>query len=59
MGVHIETTRPSKIMLLISLAIVVLAVVGHYYRIPYVTQYQFWVLLAGYVVLLFGSLFGR
>lgn len=59
MGIRIETTRPSTWVLVLSLIIVVLAIIAHYYRVPYLSQHKFWVLAIGYVVLLFGSLFGR
>jgi purine-cytosine permease-like protein len=59
MAIRIETTRPSTLIVVLSLIIVILAIVGHFTRIPYVTQYQFWVLVLGYVVLLFGALYGK
>jgi hypothetical protein len=57
MGIHVDTKQPSKFMLLLSLLIVILGVVGHYARIPYITQYHFWVVVLGYVVLLLGTLY--
>jgi len=44
-------SAPTQIVFLISLALAVLAVVGHFVMIPYVTVYQFWVAVAGYAVL--------
>jgi hypothetical protein len=41
---------------IISVALAVLALVGHFVSIPFVTLYQFWVALAAYVVLLVGCL---
>ena len=42
---------PTQMVFLISLVIAVLALVGHFVLIPYVTAYQFWVAIAAYVVL--------
>jgi hypothetical protein len=42
---------PTQMVFLISLILAVLALVGHFVLIPYVTTYQFWVAIAAYVVL--------
>jgi len=42
---------PTQYVFLLSLALAVLALVGHFVLIPYVTVYQFWIAIAGYVVL--------
>ena len=42
---------PTQMVFLISLVLAVLALVGHFVVIPYVTTYQFWIAIAGYVVL--------
>ena len=39
---------------IISLILAVLALLGHFANIPYVTQYQFWLAIIGYVVLAAG-----
>jgi hypothetical protein len=44
-------SAPTQIVFLISLILAVLALVGHYTQIPYVTAYQFWVAIVAYVVL--------
>ena len=59
MAVHIETTRPGKLILLLSLIIVILAIVSRFTPIAYVSPNHFWVLAAGYGVLLFGNLYGK
>jgi len=35
----------------------VLALAGHFVKIPFVTEYQFWVAIAAYVVLFAGAVF--
>jgi hypothetical protein len=57
MPVHIDTRQPSKLLLLLSLVIVIVAIAGHFVRIPYVTPYDLWVAVAGYGLLLFATLF--
>ena len=42
---------PTQLVFLISLALAVLALISHFVLIPFVTPYQFWVAIAGYVVL--------
>jgi len=42
---------PTQMVFLISLVLAVLALVGHFVKIPYVTAYQFWIAIAGYAVL--------
>ena len=51
-----ELHVPSMWLFLISLVLAVLAVVGLFYSIPYVTAYAFWVAVAAYVVLAIGNL---
>ena len=40
----------------ISVVLAVLALLGHFAKIPFVTEYQFWVAIVAYVVLLLGNL---
>ena len=42
---------PSKAVFLIALALVILALLGYFITIPFVTQFQFWLAVLGYVVL--------
>ena len=57
MPVRIETKNPHTLILVLSLLIVSLALAGHFTRIPFITQYQFWVAIIGYLVLLWAVLF--
>jgi len=47
-------SAPTLPVFLISVVLAVLALVGHFVSMPFVTLYQFWVALAAYVVLLVG-----
>ena len=50
-------TSPSVRTLILSLLIVVLGIVGRYIQIPFVTTYQFWFPVAGFSLLMLGTLF--
>lgn len=56
MGIRIETRQPKTWLLVLSLIVVLAAIIGHFTRIPYLTQYQFWVAVAGYVILVLATL---
>ena len=47
-------SAPKQIVFLISLILAIVAVIGHFVGIPFVTLYQWWILLAGYVILALG-----
>ena len=47
-------SAPTQIVFLISLALALLAVIGLFVTIPFISMYAFWVAIAGYVVLAAG-----
>jgi len=49
-------SAPTQVVFIISLILAVLALIGHFVNIPIVTQYQFWIAIAGYVVLAAGCM---
>jgi hypothetical protein len=49
-----KLNAPTKIIFLISLLLVALAVISRFTPIPYISQYQFWVAIVGYLVLVAG-----
>ena len=49
-----KLSAPKQIVFLISLILAIIAVVSHFVGIPFVSLYQFWILLAGYVLLALG-----
>lgn len=53
-GHTMKLNAPTKLIFLISLLLVALAVISRFTPIPYVSQYQFWVALVGYLVLVAG-----
>jgi hypothetical protein len=48
--------KPSKVLFLIALALAVLALVGFFLTIPVITQYNFWLALAGFLLLALGCI---
>ena len=50
-GDDVRLNAPTQMVFLISLILAVLALVGHFVWIPYVTAYQFWIAIVGYTVL--------
>lgn len=52
-----KTNAPKSITLWIAVILVLIAVVGYFVTIPYVSPYIFWIMLVGFVVLLAGNLF--
>ena len=51
-----KTNAPRKLTVLIAIILGILALVGYFVAIPFITVYAFWILFAGFVVLLAGSL---
>jgi len=49
-------SAPTMPVFIISVILAVLALIGHFVVIPYVTLYGFWLALAAYVVLAVGCL---
>jgi hypothetical protein len=51
---------PTQVMFLVSLALVVLAIVGLFViNIPVISMYGFWVAVAGYAVLALACIFPK
>jgi hypothetical protein len=51
----IKLKTPGLPVFLIALALVVLALIGYFMTVPVLTKYQFWLAVAGYLVLALGS----
>jgi len=45
---------PTQVVFIISLIIAVLALIGHFVSIPFISEYRFWLAIIGYVVLAAG-----
>ncbi len=57
MANRINVYRPSERVVIVSAILAVLALVGHFTRVQYLTEYQFLLAILAYVVLLLGALF--
>jgi len=45
---------PTQVVFIISLIIAVLALIGHFVSISFISEYRFWLAIIGYVVLAAG-----
>jgi len=52
---NIKLHAPTIVIFLISLVLAVLALVGYFVVIPYITMYGFWIAIVAYVVLAYGN----
>jgi hypothetical protein len=52
---NIQLHAPTMLIFLISLVLAVLALVGYFVVIPYITMYGFWIAIIAYVVLAYGN----
>jgi hypothetical protein len=51
-----KLSAPTQIVFLISLALAVIAVIGVFVSIPFVSLYAFWIAIIGYIVLAAGCM---
>ena len=51
-----KTNAPKSLTIWIAIILGIVALVGHFVAIPFISVYAFWILLAGLIVLLAGSL---
>lgn len=60
MGGYASVMKLSALTLLlffVSAALVMASVIGYFRPLPYITEYRYWLALAGYAVLTFGIIF--
>jgi len=50
-----KLTPPKRITFWISLAIAVLGLIAYFVKIPFLSDYKFWVVLVAYVLLFLGN----
>ena len=48
--------RPAQALFLIAVALAVLALCGFFLTVPILTQYHFWIALAGFLLLALGCI---
>jgi purine-cytosine permease-like protein len=56
MANQINISRPTTLIVIISVILAILALIGHFARVQFLTEYQFWLAMIAYVVLLLGVL---
>jgi hypothetical protein len=47
-------SAPTMPIFLVSLVLAVLALIGHFVAIPFVSMYQFWIAIVAYIVIAVG-----
>jgi hypothetical protein len=57
MANQININRPTTRIVIISVILAILALIGHFSRVQFLTEYQFWLAMIAYVALLVGVLF--
>jgi hypothetical protein len=56
-GPEMNLSPPTVLVFVISLILAVLAIIGNFVAIPFITQYDFWVAIVAYVILAIGVIF--
>jgi hypothetical protein len=56
-SMKLNLSPPAAPVFWISVVLAVLALLGHFTMIPFVTQYQFWIAILAYIVLFVGATF--
>jgi hypothetical protein len=51
-----QLNAPTQVVFIISLILAVLALIGYFVAIPFLTAYAFWIAIIAYVVLAAGCL---
>ena len=54
MANQININRPTTRIVIISVILAILALIGHFSRVQFLTEYQFWLAMIAYVALLLG-----
>jgi hypothetical protein len=50
-------TPPTTAVFMLSAILALLAIIGQFAHIPFITEHAFWVAIAAYIILLVGNLF--
>jgi hypothetical protein len=51
MGESMNLNAPTQVVFIISLIVAVLALIGHFVLVPFVTEFKFWFAMVAYIVL--------
>lgn len=54
-----KLTAPTQLFFIVSAVLVILALIGHFQSVQYITGNQFWLAVIGYIVLAFACIFRR
>lgn len=56
MANSINISRPTTRVFIVSVVLAILALIGHFSRVQFLTEYQFWLAMIAYLVLMLGVL---
>ena len=56
-GLEMNLTPPSTAVFFISVILAVLAIIGKFVAIPFISDHGFWVVVVAYIILAVGNLF--
>ena len=49
-------SAPTNLVFVVSIVLAILAVIGTFTPLPFISEYAFWVAIAGYVILALGNI---
>jgi hypothetical protein len=52
----LNLSAPTLVTFLVSLALAIIALIGHFAKIDFITLYHFWIAIVAYVLLAIGCL---
>jgi len=55
-GIVMTLSAPTQVVFWISVILAIIALIGFFVVVPYITAYAFWIAIAAYVVLALGCL---
>jgi len=56
-ALHMKLSAFTLLMFLVSVTLVMGSLIGHFRDIPYLSEYQYWLMTGGFAVLAFGLIF--
>lgn len=56
MGAHMKLNAPTQAVFWIAVILVVIAIIGQFVAIPFITAYTFWIAVIGFIVLAAGCM---
>ena len=55
-GLDMNLSAPTNLVFVVSIVLAILAVIGTFTPLPFISEHAFWVAIAGYVILALGNI---